>query len=144
MGKSTADRFWDKVTVPGPDECWTWKGGLDSKGYGRFWYQGRMVQAHRLAWRAAHGMKPIAERLFVCHACDNKSCVNPAHLFLGTNADNQLDATRKGRMARKLTWAVVEKLRDMWEAGYTQADLARLFHMGTSTVSQIVNKKTWR
>lgn len=89
------ERFWMKATKGAPDECWDWHCSTKGKGYGQFWYNGKPQRAHRIAWEIEKGNVP--KRLNVLHRCDNRKCVNPAHLYLGTNSDNMLDMYRKRR-----------------------------------------------
>lgn len=77
-------------------ECWEFTGSVNEDGYGTVRHNGRMVGAHRVAWETANG-QPTPTDLQVCHHCDNPPCVNPAHLFLGTNRDNVIDRQAKGR-----------------------------------------------
>lgn len=89
---STEARFWAKVDKTG--DCWVWTAATNPKGYGQFYVEG-MRLAHRVSWILAHG--PIPDDLCVLHRCDHPPCVNPAHLFLGTYADNNHDRDAKGR-----------------------------------------------
>lgn len=88
-------RFDAKVMPEPMSGCHLWIGALDRKGYGSFRSEGRTVRAHRLAWEREHG--PIPDGLYVCHRCDNPGCVNPDHLFLGTQGRNLRDMARRGR-----------------------------------------------
>jgi hypothetical protein len=91
-------RFWAKVDRRGPDECWPWLAYLSVEGYGRHRFGGRVENAHRVAYRLAHGEIPAG--LVVRHRCDNAACVNPAHLVLGTVQQNNADRLERGRYAR--------------------------------------------
>jgi hypothetical protein len=93
--KSVEERFFDKIIVG--ESCWDWSAKKDKNGYGRFSPNGMNSQmpAHRFSWELHNG--PIPEGMFVCHRCDNPSCTNPEHLFLGTPQDNMSDKVAKGR-----------------------------------------------
>jgi hypothetical protein len=92
----TAGRFYSKIDKPeDPNSCWAWTGSRNSEGYGNFYVDGRIVGAHRYSFQYHKG--EIPEGMCVCHTCDNPSCVNPAHFFLGTKADNNRDKVAKGR-----------------------------------------------
>src|SRR5712692_7724477 len=86
------ERFWQKVE-PNPSGCWLWKGCL-SRGYGQVQIDSKQMASHRFAWEDIMG--PVPEGLWVLHKCDVRNCVNPQHLFLGTNSDNVKDAVSKG------------------------------------------------
>lgn len=90
------ERFDRKFTQRGPDECWLWNASVQKQGYGTFWDGSRVVQAHRFALFRATGTIPSDQH--ACHTCDTPLCVNPSHLWWGTNKENIDDASSKGRM----------------------------------------------
>lgn len=137
-----ATRFWRHVEKT--DSCWLWTGTMGTVGYGQISVEGRYVGTHRFSWELANG--PIPSGLFVCHHCDNRRCVNPSHLFLGTHRDNMQDAARKGRTmhgeqhyAAKLTDAEVAEMRRLrTEEGVLHKDLAERFGVHQQHVEKIL------
>ena len=102
--------------------CWNWFGDIGVNGYGRFWYEGKTVYAHRLSYMLHKG--EITNNLCILHICDNPKCVNPKHLFLGTNKKNTTDRNNKGRQARgefsgmaKLKEKDILQIRQLYEKG---------------------------
>lgn len=151
MSTPLLDRFWSKVEVRDPSDCWEWRGSRHAKGYGQF----NGLRAHRFSYEVARG--PIPSGMMVCHACDNPPCVNPAHLWLGTAADNQRDAFSKGRKVSpsagrvgelapdaRLTNAQATEIRARSAAGETQRALAREFGISEAAVYQIVRRISYR
>ena len=146
----TTERFWKKVEIKGPDECWPWTGCRDKRNYGyvRFRLQKRLQAAHRVAYFFTHGELPL---LHICHKCDNPPCCNPKHLFPGTNQENIQDAVNKGRMCRgekrpqsKLTERSVLEIRRIYSEGHvSQYKLAKQFRVGRSAIEKIVMRRTW-
>ena len=91
MDEREKARFWTKAQQT--ETCWVWTHGLDPKGYGLFAHKGKTVRAHRAAYELVNG--EIPEDLYVCHTCDNRKCINPDHLWVGTQKDNVVDAIKK-------------------------------------------------
>ncbi len=102
MTRPIADRFWKFVDKKSNDDCWNWTGGKMGNGYGSLRVsnkQGSHVYAHRLSWELHNG--PIPKGMQVLHHCDNPSCVNPNHLFIGTASDNMRDMDSKNRRGNR-------------------------------------------
>jgi len=152
--KDVTDRFWAFVDVGGKDECWLWRGGT-AKGYGAFHatIDGvRYSRANRVAWALANG---DPGSMLVCHTCDNRMCVNPSHLFLGTDKDNIHDMWRKGRQSpppvvtgerhhfSKMTTSTVREMRQRWAEGESIHSLARWFGVSSQSARAILIRKTW-
>jgi len=154
-------RFWAKVDKSaGPDGCWLWTAAKAEFGYGVIGLGGRgtgLIRAHRASWELAHGAIP--DGMFLLHRCDVPACVNPAHLFLGTLADNAHDAIAKGRAVdpprnphlrgerhyrAKLTEKIVGDIKARARAGERQVDIARAVGVSKDYVCKIVAGQKWR
>jgi hypothetical protein len=151
--------FWSRVDVLGPDECWNWK-RTPSQRYGKYnvrvsgkW---ALVSAHRYAYQQEHGAIP--DGTFVCHSCDNPRCCNPAHLWVGTNSDNQWDSVVKGRHknnlppsrigtghhSNKLAPCEVLAIRARHASGEAQCALAREYGVVQNAIYKIVHGESWK
>lgn len=160
--KALSERFWPKVDKSGA--CWTWTAARDFHGYGRFSVaRGKAAQAHRVAWMLAHG--PVPAGMLVLHRCDNPPCVNPSHLFVGTDGDNAADKVSKGRQLKGdaqrrataatlrrgsasnlavMTEAVVREARRRRSEGAQADELAREAGVSVSTMNRALAGQTWR
>lgn len=135
---------------PPASGCWMWQSTLNFHGYGVFGWNETEVRANRVSYELFNG--PIAEGLIVRHTCDTPACVQPAHLILGTMADNSRDMTDRERQCRgekfsssKLTDSAVREIRDLYASGTAlQRDLAQRFGISQTTVSTVVNRKAWK
>jgi hypothetical protein len=145
--QSTTERFKSKVKIV--NGCWLWQDALYPDGYGVFHIDGKNYRAHRISFEFF--VSKIPEGMCVCHRCDTPACVNPKHLFLGTNLENRLDCVAKGRQARgqqhglsKLDEKQVKEIRCLREHGKTLAEIASQLNISSAMVSLIVNRKNWR
>ena len=142
-------RFWKKVEKRANDECWPWLNSKTMCGYGLIGFNGKVEIASRLSWRMHRG--EIPEGVCVLHRCDNPPCVNPEHLFLGTQRDNAIDRQQKLRGNRgesvpnsKLTEDAVRVIRIYVGCGMSQASMARHLGLNERTIHEVVSYKTWR
>lgn len=140
------DRFLNKVEVAS-DGCWNWTGGCCPRGYGNFWHEGRTVGAHRFAAASRFGDPGDA---YVLHMCDNRKCVNPDHLAIGSHADNMRDMMRKGRQTlgprngrAVLTEDQVIKARLMKSTGVSRNEIARRFKVSKTQMGRVLSGESW-
>ncbi len=145
-----ARRFYSKVEAPSLFECWIWKGSVRTH-YGEILFRGHKESAHRVAWILQNG--EIPDGMCVLHRCDNPLCVNPSHLFLGTQRENMLDKVAKGRAntpkgvsskLSKLCDDDVREIRQLIDAGYTHRYIGQMFGISNVAVSYIRHKRTWK
>jgi len=141
-------RFMKYVRVDHKSECWLWGGNIDFYGYGRVGYKMKTYRASRASFIIFHKTDP--KKLFVCHKCDNPSCVNPDHLFLGTQKENMHDCQRKKRTASgsrngmaKLSESDVLEIISLSKTGLFHRQIAEKFQVSRSAVGAIINNVRW-
>jgi hypothetical protein len=157
--ESVIPAFWDNVQKgPLEDDCWLWTGAKRGNGYGclRIPYNGvwKTYYTHRISWVLHYG--PIKDGMKICHGeCNNPSCVNPRHLWEGTQKENLEDMDRKGRRVstkvkgeehynHKLTTEQVLEIRELWKTGkFFYNDLAKIFKVSTNCIGSIIRRDTW-
>lgn len=143
--------FWPKVVVSGADDCWEWQGEINQRGYGRLSKgSGNRSTASRVSWQIHNGEIPCG--MLVCHTCDNRRCVNPAHLFLGSPADNTKDMLSKGREnpprgsdnpRSRITEEDVINIRRCSQHERTSS-IAKRYDLDPNYVSKIIHKRCWK
>jgi hypothetical protein len=139
---SLRSRWLAFVPTRPPGACWIWQGAKDRDGYGVIADAGRTLGAHRVAFELFKRKLPPGSVLM--HSCDRPSCVNPAHLSIGTKRSNAADMTAKGRRSSKLTRDQALEIRARAKAGETTSALAREFGVSASTVRAIDAGAAWR
>lgn len=139
---TNVDAFWSRIDVKSESECWSWMGARTNRGYGFYApLPGVLLKTHRVAYALQNG--EIEDGLFVCHKCDNPSCCNPAHLFLGTPKDNTQDMISKGRGNRSygelnpIAKLTKEQVRAIFQDPRTNREIASEYKIATSYASII-------
>ncbi len=152
-GLTLEERFWLYVDRKSDVDCWNWMGGKDGFGYGMLNIgigYSKSYRSHRYSWVLFNGKIPI--ELSVLHKCDNPSCVNPNHLFLGTDADNAHDRDRKGRQishcgeqhgCSKLTNKDVLEIRNLRKQGVSYPIMQSIFNMSRTQLWKIITRRSW-
>ena len=151
LDEQLLDRFWEKVDKRGENECWEWLGSKDKNGYGQIAVNSIVTKAHRLSWELCSNDE-IPEEMLICHRCDNPSCINPNHLFLGNQSDNMIDMLRKNRGKHpkgenhynaKLTEKDVLEIRKLINLNKSCYEIGKMFKVSKSAISHIKFNRTW-
>jgi hypothetical protein len=142
--KERFEKFFEKLDS---SICWEWIGAKSKSGYGQLGVEGKPKLAHRISYEIYKG--EIPNDLFVCHKCDNRKCVNPDHLFLGTRSDNMIDMYLKDRHVTKgesngSSKLVESDILDIRKSDKSQKELMLIYNISKSQINKIINKKVWR
>lgn len=151
------EKFWSKVSIIGPNDCWLWRGEKNTEGYGRLVVKENIERAkyfaHRLSYCIDVGLQLSDITGYqILHSCDNPPCVNPKHLRAGTPKDNTADMYKRGRNANfkgekhaqhKLTDAQVVEIRELASRGVPRRAIAKEFGVTNKVISFIHHRKSW-
>jgi hypothetical protein len=156
-GRERTIPFWDRIdSSGGPAACWPWTGSINKSGYGNLGIAGFTITASRLAYELSNGPIPDGDGYHgtvVRHTCDNRPCCNPAHLILGTQAENNRDRDERGRSrhpsgvachSAKLSEAEVIAIRKLISAGAKISAIARQFGCSPSSIYFIKKGRNWK
>lgn len=156
------DKFKTRYTINSND-CWEWSGALNDSGYGMVTYNQKVQKAHRISWLIFKGEIPLKK--LICHHCDNRKCVNPKHLYIGTHQDNSRDAVNRRRYwygeewrkrnqvvlnrvgekhhNSKLTLNSVKDIFELKELGLSQVEIGSIFGVSYSTIGEVLRGQIW-
>ena len=135
-------RFTKKVSIT--DGCWEWQAYRWPDGYGSFWYNGRNWRAHHISYMI-HTGKTIPDGMVIMHTCNNKSCVNPEHLLLGTYSENIRQAYADGLRSRKLNYSIAHTIRESYNAReFSCSQLAQQYNVTESTIWGVVQERLYQ
>jgi hypothetical protein len=150
------DRFWKKVDIKGPDDCWEWNASKSSNGYGCFKYNTKTLHSHRVSYEIANSSIP--EGKMILHKCDNKGCCNPNHLYAGTHSDNIIDSMtrhpekigkKRGKLYAGEIW-LIRKLKlckpniyTYKKYKYSAVYIGKMFKVDNQTILNIWQSDKW-
>lgn len=144
-------RFWTKVQKRGPEDCWEWRASRNSHGYGILMVNQKSALAHRVSYALKHGPLALTEGLFVCHKCDNRKCVNPGHLELGTQFENIRQCIERRRnphgeknKSAKLTEDAVRDIRSQPLTLEHICAMMLKYRVGENCVRVVHARKMWK
>jgi len=152
ISEDVKKRFFDKVEIPeDTSKCWIWTGSIGGCRYGGFLFNGKVDLAHRVSWMIHNGKIP--DGMCVCHHCDNTKCVNPEHLFVGTQIDNIKDMCQKNRQRSlsgesnpqaKMTDLIVKEIKELYKIGMKTCEISVLLNINRSTIENIKYGRRWK
>lgn len=140
-------RFLNNIEIS-DSGCWEWTASILRNGYGNFSVNNKVTCVHR--WAYQHYIGPIQKGLFVCHSCDNRKCVNPDHLFIGTHGDNIRDASKKGRLKNikrnphHLTESQVVEIIKLLQFSKAYSSIAKIFSISRQAIYLIDHNRSWK
>ena len=150
QNRTLAQRFWSKVNIADLFDCWEWKASKNKLKYGTFGFDNKIILAHRFVWILIYGNIP--KNFCILHKCDNPSCCNPSHLFLGTNKDNVIDKVNKDRQhhpkgtkngqSRLTENQVIEIIK--LSKTRTSKEIINMMNVSKSSVYSIVENRSWK
>lgn len=132
-------KYWSKVDIKSKDDCWEWLAGINADGYGNFYCDYKTYSASRLSWIFTNG--PIPEGKLCLHKCDNRKCVNPNHLYIGTHSDNNSDREWRnpGTSGRQSSIGAsgIRTVQKLFKQGYSQKSISECFGLSTGQIHRL-------
>jgi hypothetical protein len=157
---NTPETLWSKVDKRNEDECWEWKGYKNAQGYGRTWIDDKGYYAHRVIFNLAYpntitlnAPKSTDDYGFLLHTCDNPSCCNPKHLFVGSHWDNMADKASKGRCPDfsggkgprcKLSMSQAREIRQKRQTGISAKELAKIYQISLASIKTLLRGDSYK